>query len=57
MTGAARELLEKHFSAAFAAPDGLAKLGKLILTLAQDKLVEQDPRPTGHPGSSDPNRG
>ena len=44
MTGAARELLEKHFDTAFAAPDGIAKLRELILTLAfQGKLVEQDP--------------
>ncbi len=38
------ELLEQHFDTAFAAPDGIAKLRELILTLAmQGKLVEQDP--------------
>ncbi len=38
------ELLETHFDTAFAAPDGIDKLRKLILTLAmQGKLVEQDP--------------
>jgi len=37
------ELLEQHFDTAFAAPDGIAKLRELILTLAmQGKLVEQD---------------
>ncbi|MFA7434577.1 MAG: restriction endonuclease subunit S [Gemmobacter sp.] len=37
-------LLEKHFETAFAAPNGIAKLRELILTLAmQGKLVEQDP--------------
>ncbi|MGD9973298.1 MAG: restriction endonuclease subunit S [Desulfatirhabdiaceae bacterium] len=37
-------LLEQHFDTAFAAPDGIAKLRELILTLAmQGKLVEQDP--------------
>lgn len=37
-------LLEKHFDTAFAAPNGIAKLRELILTLAmQGKLVEQDP--------------
>ena len=42
----AAALLEQHFDAAFAAPDGLKKLRELILTLAmQGKLVEQDPRP------------
>ncbi len=36
-------LLEQHFDTAFAAPDGIAKLRELILTLAmQGKLVEQD---------------
>ena len=44
MTATARELLEKHFDAAFAAPDGVAKLRELILTLAmQGRLVEQNP--------------
>jgi type I restriction enzyme, S subunit len=44
MTEATRNLLEKHFDTAFAAPDGIAKLRGLILTLAmQGKLVEQDP--------------
>jgi type I restriction enzyme, S subunit len=44
MTEAARNLLEQHFDTAFAAPDGVAKLRELILTLAmQGKLVEQDP--------------
>lgn len=38
------QLLEQHFDAAFAAPDGIKKLRELILTLAmQGKLVEQDP--------------
>ncbi|WP_116519861.1 restriction endonuclease subunit S [Achromobacter insuavis] len=38
------ELLERHFDAAFAAPDGIKKLRELILTLAmQGKLVQQDP--------------
>jgi len=38
------EVLEQHFDTAFAAPDGVAKLRELILTLAmQGKLVEQDP--------------
>ncbi|HBB78414.1 MAG TPA: restriction endonuclease subunit S [Pseudomonas sp.] len=38
------ELLEKHFDAAFSAPDGIKKLRELILTLAmQGKLVPQDP--------------
>lgn len=37
-------LLEQHFDTAFAAPNGIAKLRELILTLAmQGKLVEQDP--------------
>lgn len=44
MTDATRNLLEQHFDTAFAAPDGVAKLRELILTLAmQSKLVEQDP--------------
>lgn len=44
MTDATRNLLEQHFDTAFAAPDGVAKLRELILTLAmQGKLVEQDP--------------
>jgi len=39
------ELLEKHFDTAFAAPDGVKKLRKLILSLAmQGKLVNQDPK-------------
>ena len=43
MTNATRNLLEQHFDTAFAAPDGVAKLRELILTLAmQGKLVEQD---------------
>jgi len=37
-------LLEQHFDTAFAAPDGIAKLRELILTLAmQGRLVEQNP--------------
>jgi type I restriction enzyme, S subunit len=37
-------LLDRHFDAAFAAPDGIKKLRELILTLAmQGKLVPQDP--------------
>jgi type I restriction enzyme S subunit len=37
------QLLEQHFDTAFAAPDGIARLRELILTLAmQGKLVEQD---------------
>lgn len=44
MTDATRNLLEQHFDTAFAAPDGIAKLRELILTLAmQGKLVEQNP--------------
>ena len=44
MTQAVHDLLEQHFDAAFAAPDGIEKLRELILTLAmQGKLVEQDP--------------
>lgn len=50
MTDAPRDLLEQHFETAFAAPDGIAKLRELILTLAmQGKLVEQDP--TDQPAS------
>ena len=50
MTDAPRDLLEQHFDTAFAAPDGIKKLRKLILTLAmQGKLVEQDP--TDQPAS------
>jgi type I restriction enzyme S subunit len=38
------ELLEQHFHAAFAAPEGVRKLRELILTLAmQGKLVPQNP--------------
>ena len=44
MNNQTAQLLEQHFDAAFAAPDGIAKLRELILTLAmQGKLVEQDP--------------
>jgi type I restriction enzyme S subunit len=44
MTDATRNLLERHFDTAFGAPDGIAKLRELILTLAmQGKLVEQEP--------------
>ena len=44
MNKQAAQLLEQHFDTAFAAPDGIAKLRELILTLAmQGKLVEQDP--------------
>jgi type I restriction enzyme S subunit len=44
MTDATRNLLEQHFDIAFGAPDGVAKLRELILTLAmQGKLVEQEP--------------
>ena len=44
MTEATHQLLEQHFDTAFAAPDGIARLRELILTLAmQGKLVEQDP--------------
>lgn len=47
MTEATRNLLEHHFDTDFAAPDGIAKLRELILTLAmQGKLVEQDPNDT-----------
>ncbi|SDX49293.1 restriction endonuclease subunit S [Nitrosomonas halophila] len=43
MTDSTRNLLEQHFDTAFAAPDGIARLRELILTLAmQGKLVEQD---------------
>ncbi|KFI21275.1 hypothetical protein HW44_15755 [Nitrosococcus oceani] len=36
--------MEQHFDTAFSAPDGIAKLRELILTLAmQGKLVPQDP--------------
>ena len=38
------ELLEKYFDTAFDAPNGIARLRELILTLAmQGKLVPQDP--------------
>ena len=44
MTNATRDLLEQHFDTAFSAPDGIAKMRELILTLAmQGTLVEQDP--------------
>lgn len=44
MNHAARDLLEQHFDVAFTAPDGIAKLRELILTLAmQGRLVEQNP--------------
>lgn len=44
-------LLEQHFDTAFAAPDGIARLRELILTLAmQGRLVEQDP---GDPPASE----
>ncbi|MDO3379346.1 hypothetical protein [Geoalkalibacter halelectricus] len=44
MTMAIRNLLEEHFDTAFAAPDGIARLRELILTLAmQGKLAEQVP--------------
>ena len=44
MTKATRKFLEQHFDIAFAAPDGIARLRELILTLAmQGKLVEQAP--------------
>jgi type I restriction enzyme S subunit len=43
MNNQTARLLEQHFDTAFAAPDGIAKLRELILTLAmQGKLVEQD---------------
>jgi type I restriction enzyme, S subunit len=39
-----KDLLERCFDTAFAAPDGIKKLRELILTLAmQGKLVPQDP--------------
>lgn len=45
MTVDTRNLLERHFDTAFAAPDGIKKLRELILTLAmQGKLVPQDPK-------------
>ena len=44
MNESTRTLLEQHFDTAIFAPDGIAKLRELILTLAmQGKLVEQDP--------------
>lgn len=44
MNHAVRDLLEQHFDVAFTAPDGIAKLRELILTLAmQGRLVEQNP--------------
>ncbi|ABA59471.1 Restriction modification system DNA specificity domain [Nitrosococcus oceani ATCC 19707] len=44
MTQAVHASLEQHFDTAFSAPDGIAKLRELILTLAmQGKLVPQDP--------------
>ena len=44
MNHVTRDLLEQHFDTAFAAPDGIAKLRELILTLAmQGKLVAQNP--------------
>ena len=44
MNDAVCDSLEHHFDTAFAAPDGIKKLRKLILTLAmQGKLVAQDP--------------
>ncbi|MEX0943364.1 MAG: restriction endonuclease subunit S [Pseudomonadales bacterium] len=43
MNDLTHKLLERHFDTAFAAPDGIARLRELILTLAmQGKLVEQD---------------
>jgi type I restriction enzyme S subunit len=45
MNNDTRQLLERHFDTAFAAPDGIKKLRELILTLAmQGKLVAQDPK-------------
>jgi type I restriction enzyme S subunit len=45
MTEAIRNLLDEYFDTAFAAPDGIAKLRELILTLAmQGKLVDQNPK-------------
>lgn len=44
MNNQTASLLEQHFDTAFAAPDGIARLRELILTLAmQGKLVKQDP--------------
>ena len=44
MNNQTARLLEQHFDTAFAAPDGIAKLRELILTLAmQGKLVKQVP--------------
>lgn len=44
MIQAEYDLLERHFDTAFAAPEGIARLRELILTLAMHgKLVEQDP--------------
>ena len=44
MKTSVHDLLEKHFETAFAAPDGIARLRELILTLAmRGKLVPQDP--------------
>lgn len=44
MSDSTVELLQKHFDLAIEAPDGIAKLRELILTLAmQGKLVPQDP--------------
>lgn len=49
MLNQALPLLEQHFDTALAAPDGIARLRELILTLAmRSKLVKQDQneRPT-----------
>lgn len=44
MTESTGKLLEKHLDPALEAPDGIAKLRELILTLVmQGKLVPQDP--------------
>jgi len=44
MVESTAELLDKYFDTAFDAPNGIAKLRELILTLAmQGKLVEQNP--------------
>ena len=44
MTDATRNMLEEYFDTAFAAPDGIARLRELILTLAmQGKIAEQIP--------------
>lgn len=52
MTQAVHDSLEQHFDTAFSAPDGIAKLRELILTLAmQGKLVSQDPN---DPPASEP---